>query len=130
MRFCFVFKYLGSGERKWRQRRKSFKRSERRPKGRPGEVKSTQHMNLHFRYSFQFIVSYARRKATKHWIIDGHHLTFFVWYRLLPSSVDCFAMRLWTSCFPIQPCWTIWTFCTNQIQPENWCFIIKMINLR
>ena len=39
--------------------------------------------------------------------------------RLWPNSADSYDMRLWTLCFQIQPCWTIWTFCTKTTQLAN-----------
>ena len=40
-------------------------------------------------------------------------------YRLWPNSADSCDMRLWTLCFQIQPCWTIWTFCTKTTPLAN-----------
>ena len=97
------------------------KREEAERKARRGEIDPTHE------FTFQVLISvYIFLGAEcKNWIINGHNLTFFVWYRLLPSSVDCFAMRLWISCFRIRPCWMTWISYTSLTQHGNSCFTIR-----
>ena len=97
------------------------KREEAERKARRGEIDPTHE------FTFQVFISVDGFLGAqcKNWIINGHHLTFFVWYRLLPSSVDYFAMRLWISCFQIRPCWMTWISCTSLTRHGNSCFTIR-----
>ena len=99
------------------------KREEAERKARRGEIDPTHE------FTFQVFISVHRfenhKFTVKNWIRNDENLTFCVWYRLLPSSVDCFAMRLWISCFRIRPCWMTWISYTSLTRHGISCFTIR-----
>ena len=119
--------FQGYEDARWWRRRMSFKRSERRRKGRPGEERLTPHTSSHSRLENSLnLLSYINNPTPEcsahirtyedtsllfphnNWSQIYGQLVFDLcrlWLNLAGSS----DMKSWISCSQIQPCWTTWT---------------------
>ena len=142
--------FQGYEDARWWRRRMSFKRSERRRKGRPGEERLTPPTSSHSRLENSLNLVWYTNNPTpecsayvhtyfwrqflslsfphKHNTIevrDGQ-LVFDhcrLWLNLAGSS----DMKSWISCSQIQPCWTTWTSSIRMTPLGNSSFTTRYV---